>query len=162
MLAFFLFIALTNLVLGIILGYFYGDDLVPKRLANALAAATPHAHEPATHVAATVAAAPPAAAPPAEPVRPAAVAEAPAPTAAATPPAEDLRPVKPTGSREISALDLADVMGELGIAPPTPEATAPAPSTEEKPAAPAPAAPSPAAAAITFEALTGEPEPIAG
>jgi hypothetical protein len=142
MLAFFLFIALTNLTLGIVLGYFYGPLFVPGSK-DAVAAHPVDEHTataPSDHHA-------PADAPVAKPAA-AAVASA----TATTPPADDVRPVKPTGSREVSAGDLADVMSELGVPTPAPVA------------APAPEAKKPAAAAppITFEALTGEPAPLAG
>jgi hypothetical protein len=139
MLAFFLFIALTNLTLGIVLGYFYGplfapganDSATPQPAdAHVVAASTDH-HAPAS-------------APVAKPAAPVAS------ESTAPPPAEDIRPVKPTGSREVSAGDLADVMSELGVPSP---AAPPAPTTK-KPDAGAPP--------ITFEALTGEPAPLAG
>jgi hypothetical protein len=157
-LAYFLLISLTNLVIGIVLGYFYGDLYFPPRKSPADAVATPHAElnvaaAPATSHDPTPA---PAAVSPASPV-----ADSKSPVAS-SPPVDDARPIKPTASREVSAADLADVMGELGIAPPDkPVEPAAAPSEDPKPSAPAPSS-NTGATAITFEALTGEPEPLAG
>jgi len=122
-LTYMLFVALTNLTLGIVLGYFYGPVFWPKGQAAAAQGAAPelaasqttHLSEPA---AATV-----------QPTQTVAAESAPVPAAIAAAPAmadtnaalaDDLRPVKPTGSREVTALDLADVMSELGIEPAAP------------------------------------------
>lgn len=158
MLAFFLFIALTNLTLGIVLGYFYGPLFVPRPVEDAAVAPQNDQTTPPAASLPVVNAAQPIAAP-----APTAVPRAKEPAAS---PAEDLRPIRPTGSREISALDLADVMSELGVAP---AATPPArtmPAAEAANPVAAPPAESetaaPTAPAITIEALTGEPAPLAG
>jgi hypothetical protein len=154
-LAYFLFVALTNLVLGAVLGYYYGPVFLAARQSEASAAEHSHAAHPAAeshgHAPAEASVAPaPLTAP-----EPTAVA-APAASAAPETAAEDLRPVKQTGSREVSAVDLADVMSELGVAPPEAAATAPA-------AAPPAAAPIPAPTAAAPElALASEAAPLAG
>ncbi len=139
MLIYFLVSSVTNIVLGMMVWHFYGHTLsgMLRRGSGkqAHAPAAEHAGHGHGHGLTPAPAADPVSQAPA--AAPAAVA-APAPAAApvatgpAAPPAEELRPVKPNGSREVTAGDLADVMSELGIEPP-----APAPVAEEAAAAPA-------------------------
>lgn len=149
MLAYFLFVALTNLALGAYLGYYYGPMFIAARQSEASAAEHGHPAHPAaeSHGHAHAEAIPSTAPEPAS--EPTAVAAPDAATAPAAP-AEDLRPVKQTGSREVSAVDLADVMSELGVAPPEPAAPAPAET-----------APAPIAAPPDL-ALASEAAPLAG
>jgi hypothetical protein len=124
-LTYMLFVALTNLTLGIVLGYFYGPVFWPKGQAAEAHGTTPepavdqaaHHSEPA---AVTV-----------QSTQTVVIENSPSPAVVAAEPAkketnadsaDDLRPVKPTGSREVTALDLADVMSELGIEPAAPAA----------------------------------------
>ncbi len=123
MLTYMLFVALTNLTLGIVLGYFYGPVFWPKGQAavahgGAQEHATSHAASTAEHAAATVQ--PTQTAGAESSASPAVTAVAPTKTETNAAPADDVRPVKPTGSREVTALDLADVMSELGIEPAAP------------------------------------------
>lgn len=127
MLTYMLFVALTNLTLGIVLGYFYGPVFWPKGQAAAAHGAAPeqapshaaHQSEPAAASAAQTQAVATERVP-----SPEVVAAAPAKSETNPAPADDLRPVKQTGSREVTALDLADVMSELGIEPAAPAAAA--------------------------------------
>jgi predicted flap endonuclease-1-like 5' DNA nuclease len=124
-LTYMLFVALTNLTLGIVLGYFYGPMFWPKRqVAVAHGAAPEHAASSTAHhtepASQSVQTTPSAAAE--SSISSADTAAAPAKSDANPAQADDLRPVKPTGSREVTALDLADVMSELGIEPSAPVA----------------------------------------
>ncbi len=118
-----LFVALTNLVMGIVLGYFYGPLFVQAKQALMATPDSSASHSvragesPASKVSiepnASAANTPAEVAKPKTPSTPAAA----APSSAH---AEDLRPIKQTGSREVTALDLADVMSELGGEPAAP------------------------------------------
>jgi len=121
-LTYMLFVALTNLAMGIVLGYFYGPMFTPPKADPASPEHAEHAPAqratPAPPPAATESAvSAPGEAVPSVASAATAVAEAPDETASGAIPAnaEDLRPVKQTASREVSALDLADVMSELGL-----------------------------------------------
>lgn len=119
MLTYMLIVALTNLVMGIVLGYFYGPLFVQAKLA-----VLPHANRtesPTGHATESPVAQGPSDASAMESTK-TVEASTPKPSSAPAANSEDLRPIKPTGSREVTALDLADVMSELGVESPTPAA----------------------------------------
>lgn len=120
MLTYLLFVALTNLVMGIVLGYFYGPLF---RLATTLPATPAQpAHALLQSQSSEQVTADSAAGANAQPEGPRVAESAPAEIEPARDvPSEAPRPAKQTGSREVTALDLADVISELGLETPATE-----------------------------------------